>query len=194
MDDDQGYNVDMPTSPEMPAIIKRRRPRFERVKNLSFQLTDRDCEITLFVGMGRFRSSRQIRAMFGGSYHVLHRLQALYHASILDRPQAQKEIFVKGGGSGSHIYALAPKGARLLNERYGTQFPDIDWLHANREVGRPHNPPRPRHRRPGRRRALSRALTQRHRTDRREDAHRRLQDPARIAASALHVETDHPSR
>ena len=143
MDDNQGYNGDMPTATETPEPVKQRRPRvrrprFERVKNLSFQLTDRDCEITLFVGLGRFRSSPQIRAMFGGSYHLLHRLQALYHAAILDRPQAQKEIFVKGGGSGSHIYALAPKGARLLNERYGTQFPDIDWLHANREVGRPH--------------------------------------------------------
>jgi hypothetical protein len=119
-------------------LAPTRKQRFQRANDpIPFQLTDRDAEIILFVGLGRFRSSEQIRTMFDDRPTILRRLHRLYHNGYLDRPEAQKEYFRADGGSWPHVYALADKGARFLNERYALMFPETDWRHKNASVGRP---------------------------------------------------------
>ncbi|MGA2843390.1 MAG: replication-relaxation family protein [Steroidobacteraceae bacterium] len=54
----------------------------------------------------------------------------------LDRPRAQIEYHVRGGGSAPLIYALGNRGAELLSARDGYGKRDIDWAHKSRESGR----------------------------------------------------------
>ena len=115
-----------------------RNRRFERTSEPpAFQLTDRDAEIILAVGCNRFLNSRQVQVLFPGSPdNILRRLKGLYHAGYLDRPRAQLDYYTTAG-SAPMVYALADRGARLLNQRYGATLPETDWRHKNRAAGRP---------------------------------------------------------
>lgn len=126
----------MPTDTTQAPVPRKR--RYERSDNhVPFQLTDRDAAIVLAVGRNRFLTSRHIQALTTGSGDkILRRLEGLYHAGFLDRPRAQLDAYTRTG-SKPMVYALANKGAALLNERFATQFPEVDWFHKNQSVGRP---------------------------------------------------------
>jgi hypothetical protein len=116
----------------------RRRPRFTRAETpLSFQITERDVAIVRHVARHRFLRSTHISQLLDAPHKkILERLSSLYHAGYLDRPRAQLEYHVRGGGSAPLIYALGNRGAELLSARDGYGKSDIDWAHKNRESGR----------------------------------------------------------
>jgi Replication-relaxation len=64
------------------------------------------------------------------------RLLRLFHSGHVDRPRAQLDYYPTSG-SGPIVYALDDLGARLLTERDGTAFANIEWSRKNREAGRP---------------------------------------------------------
>ena len=130
------YNCAMPTATSPTAMA--RRPRFERASEPpAFQITDRDADLILAVGRSRFLTSRHLQALVAGSADkILRRLSALFHAGYLDRPRAQLDYY-SNTGSAPMVYALSDRGAQLLNARFGATFPDTDWQHKNRSVGRP---------------------------------------------------------
>lgn len=67
---------------------------------------------------------------------ICERLTPLYHAGYLDRPRAQLEYFVQGGGSAHLVYALGNRGARLLETQDGFWDTTIDWAEKNKDSGR----------------------------------------------------------
>src|SRR5712691_7660760 len=109
--------------------ISRRRPRFQRTNQApSFQLTERDVEIVRQVAQHRFLRSTQISRLLAASHKkICERLTSLYHAGYVDRPRAQLEYHVRGGGSGHLIYALGNRGARLLASRSDVAYANVDW-------------------------------------------------------------------
>src|SRR5438552_8320747 len=113
----------------------RRRPRFRRAKEApSFQLTERDVEIVRQVAAHRFLRSTHLSRLLAAPHHkIRERLTPLYHAGYLDRPRAQIEYHVQGGGSAPLVYALGNQGARLLIDR-GLEHADIDWARKNHEA------------------------------------------------------------
>ena len=116
----------------------RRRPRFARAETPpAFQITDRDVEIIRQVARHRFLRSTHISQLLDAPHKkILERLSPLYHAGYLDRPRAQIEYHVRGGGSAPLVYALGNRGAGLLFARDGYGNAEIDWAHKNRETGR----------------------------------------------------------
>jgi DNA-binding Lrp family transcriptional regulator len=64
------------------------------------------------------------------------RLSRLFHAGYIDRPRAQLDYYPTSG-SAPIAYALADRGARLLIERDGIEFSNVEWSRKNREAGRP---------------------------------------------------------
>src|ERR1700692_2201969 len=114
----------MPTTTEPTA----RRPRLRRVDVCrAFQLTDRDMEILRQVGRHRFlRSTHISRLLCAPHKKILERLGTLYHAGYLDRPRAQLEYHVRGGGSAPLVHALGNAGARLLSLQAGLEDAHID--------------------------------------------------------------------
>ena len=60
----------------------------------------------------------------------------LFHAGYIDRPRAQLDYYPTAG-SAPIAYALADRGARLLIERDGIAFANVEWSRKNREAGRP---------------------------------------------------------
>ena len=75
-----------------------RRPRFKRVSNFSsLRITARDREILSAVCRFRFLTTRHIISLVPGSrQNIARRLQRLYHAGFLDRPQAQLPLRFAG--------------------------------------------------------------------------------------------------
>jgi hypothetical protein len=118
--------------------VPRRRPRFSRAETPpAFQITERDVEIVRHVARHRFLRSTHISQLINAPHKkLLERLSLLYHAGYLDRPRAQLEYHVRGGGSAPLIYALGNRGAQLLCAHDGYDRADIDWAHKNRESGR----------------------------------------------------------
>ena len=118
--------------------IQRRRPRFTRATELPLmQITDRDAEMVRHVAVHRFLRSTQISKLLDAPHKkVIERLSLLYHANYLDRPRAQLEYHVRGGGSEAMVYALGSEGARLLAERNGFNLTYSDWTRKNRDTGR----------------------------------------------------------
>ncbi len=118
---------------------RKRGRRFERpAERPAFVVTPRDIEIIGAVARHRFLTSRQVQLLVIGSQkNILERLKLLWRAGYLDRPRAQITYY-STTGSTRMAYALADKGARLLNEIDGLTFPEDDWTHKNRHVGRPY--------------------------------------------------------
>src|SRR6266436_4989108 len=115
-----------------------RRPRFRRAAEPPpFRLTDDDVEIVRVGARYRLIRSTHIAALVGRSLDRTNdRLMRLFHAGYLDRPRAQLDYYPTSG-SGPMVYALADRGARLLIERDGIDFANVEWTRKNREAGRP---------------------------------------------------------
>src|SRR5712691_9959387 len=115
-----------------------RRPRFRRASQPpAFRLTDDDIVIVRQLARYRFLRSTHIAALIGRSLDRTNdRLSRLFHAGYLDRPRAQLDYYPTAG-SAPLVYALADRGARLLIERYGLSFANLEWSRKNREAGRP---------------------------------------------------------
>ena len=64
------------------------------------------------------------------------RLLRLFHAGYVDRPRAQLDYYPTAGSS-PIAYALADRGARLLIQRDGIEFANVEWSCKNRRAGRP---------------------------------------------------------
>lgn len=116
----------------------RRLPRFNRVETAArFQLTERDTEIVRHVARRRFLRSTHISQLLAASHKkICERLTPLYRAGYLDRPRAQLDYHVCGGGSAPIVYALGNRGAQYLAAHDGVGDANVDWTHKNRTTGR----------------------------------------------------------
>jgi hypothetical protein len=114
-----------------------RRPRFRRASEPpAFRLTDDDVEIVRQLARHRFLRSTHVAALVDRSLDRTNdRLMRLFHASYVDRPRAQLDYYPTSG-SAPILYALADRGARLLIERDGAAFSNVEWSRKNREAGR----------------------------------------------------------
>jgi DNA-binding Lrp family transcriptional regulator len=124
---------------EQVAIEKpQRRPRFRRASEPpAFRLTDDDVQIVRQLAQHRFLRSTHIAALVGRSLdRTNRRLNRLFHAGYIDRPRAQLDYYPTAG-SAPMAYALADRGARLLIERDGIDFANVEWSRKNRSAGRP---------------------------------------------------------
>ena len=100
-------------------------------------MTVGDIEIVRQLARHRFLRSTHIATLVNRSVDRTNdRLERLYHADCIDRPRAQLDYYWKSG-SAPLIYALADGGARLLVERDGASFANLEWSRKNREAGRP---------------------------------------------------------
>jgi DNA-binding Lrp family transcriptional regulator len=115
-----------------------RRPRFRRASEPpAFRLTDDDVVIIRQLARHRFLRSTHIAALVGRSLDRTNdRLSRLFHAGYIDRPRAQLDYYPTAG-SAPMVYALADRGARLLIERDGIDFANVEWSRKNRQAGRP---------------------------------------------------------
>jgi hypothetical protein len=114
-----------------------RRPRFRRASEPpAFRVTDDDVVIIRQLARYRFLRSTHIAALVGRSLDRTNdRLRLLFHAGYLDRPHAQLDYYPTSG-SAPMVYALANRGARLLIDRYGIEFANVDWSRKNHKAGR----------------------------------------------------------
>jgi hypothetical protein len=115
-----------------------RRPRFRRASEPpAFRLTEDDVLIIRQLAHHRFLRSTHVAALVGRSLDRTNdRLLRLFHAGYIDRPRAQLDYYPTNGSS-PMVYALADRGARLLIERDGIEFANVEWSRKNREAGRP---------------------------------------------------------
>jgi hypothetical protein len=115
-----------------------RRPRFRRAPEPpAFRLTDDDVVIVRQLARYRFLRSTHLAALVGRSLDRTNdRLARLFHAGYIDRPPAQLDYY-PNSGSAPMVYALANRGARLLIERYGVDFANVEWSRKNHKAGRP---------------------------------------------------------
>ncbi len=94
-------------------------------------------EIVRQLARHRFLRSTHIAALVGRSLDRTNdRLSCLFHAGYIDRPRAQLDYYPTSG-SAPLVYALADRGARLLIERDGFEFANVEWSRKNRAAGRP---------------------------------------------------------
>jgi DNA-binding Lrp family transcriptional regulator len=123
---------------ELTIASPLRRPRFRRASEPpAFRLTKDDVIIIRQLAQHRFLRSIHIAALVGRSIDRTNdRLQRLFHAGYIDRPRAQLDYYATSG-SAPIVYALAGRGARLLIERDGIEFANVEWSRKNREAGRP---------------------------------------------------------
>ena len=119
-------------------VAPTRRPRFRRAPEPpAFRLTDDDVAIVRQLARHRFLKSTHIAALVGRSLDRTNdRLLRLFHAGYIDRPRAQLDYYPTAGSS-PIAYALADRGARLLIERDGIEFANVEWSRKNRKAGRP---------------------------------------------------------
>ena len=123
---------------DVSTIAASRRPRFCRATEPpAFRLTDDDVEIVRQLARHRFLRSNHIAALVGRSLDRTNdRLSRLFHAGYIDRPRAQLDYYPTSG-SAPMAYALADHGARLLIQRDGIEFANVEWSRKNRKAGRP---------------------------------------------------------
>ena len=119
-------------------VAPMRRPRFRRASEPpAFRLTDDDVEIVRQLARHRFLRSTHIAALVSRSLDRSNdRLARLFHAGYIDRPRAQLDYYPTSG-SAPMAYALADRGARLLIQRDGVDFANVEWSRKNRLAGRP---------------------------------------------------------
>jgi DNA-binding Lrp family transcriptional regulator len=119
-------------------VAPTRRPRFRRASEPpAFRLTDDDVHIVRQLARHRFLKSTHIAALVGRSLDRTNdRLLRLFHAGYIDRPRAQLDYYPTAGSS-PIAYALADRGARLLIQRDGIEFANVEWSRKNRRAGRP---------------------------------------------------------
>lgn len=100
-------------------------------KDKRFALTKRDIEILRYVERHRLlRSRSHLVPLFGGSLHILRRLQKLtaerYLYRLSRRPHEEA------------VYAIGDKGSDLLHRRFGTPRPKVKWTAQNRTLTEHH--------------------------------------------------------
>jgi Replication-relaxation len=123
---------------DVATIAASRRPRFRRAAEPpAFRLTDDDVAMVRHLARHRFLRSTHIAALVGRSLDRTNdRLLRLFHAGYIDRPRAQLDYYPTAGSS-PIAYALADRGARLLIQRDGIEFANVEWSRKNRKAGRP---------------------------------------------------------
>lgn len=123
---------------EIAATSPTRRPRFRRASEPpAFRLTDDDVAIVRLLARHQFLRSTHIASLIGRSLdRTNYRLNRLFHAGYIDRPRAQLDYYPTAG-SAPIAYALADRGARLLIQRDGVDFANVEWSRKNRNAGRP---------------------------------------------------------
>lgn len=96
---------------------------------MGFRLTDRDIEIIRQVERFRLLRSRDhIVPLFGGSKHILRRLQKLTENKYLYRlPERENNE--------QAIYAVGNAGANLLSERFDLPRPKVDYTQKSKDLG-----------------------------------------------------------
>ena len=119
-------------------VAPTRRPRFRRASEPPpFRLTNDDVHIVRQLARHRFLKSTHIAALVGRSLDRTNdRLLRRFHAGYIDRPRAQLDHYPTAGSS-PIAYALADRGARLLIQRDGVEFANVEWSRKNRRAGRP---------------------------------------------------------
>lgn len=114
--------------------MNTRNPRFKRVADRGFQVTQRDIDILRQLHRHRLLDSNLVAALVGGSAQgVRRRLNLLYHGGLVDRPRAQQRT-VYTSGSAPMVYALGNKGADVLLEHCGVVRGKTDWGGKNRQL------------------------------------------------------------
>src|SRR5436853_3872310 len=115
-------------------IGSQRLPRFRRAEQPpAFRLTDDDVVMIRLLARHRFLRSTHIALLVGRSVDRTNdRLSKLFHAGYLDRPRAQLDYYPTAG-SAPIVYALADRGVRLLIERDGIEFANVEWSRKNKE-------------------------------------------------------------
>ena len=109
----------------------KRRPRFKRDQSLTLHLNERDKKIIHLVYENRLMTSEQVKASIDGSdQNITRRLGKLYHAGYLDRPEAQKEPFMRK----PMVYALGDLGAEFLSVELDLPINSLDWRGKNRQA------------------------------------------------------------
>lgn len=94
-------------------------------------------DIIRHLARHRFLRSTHIAALVSRSLDRANdRLLRLFHAGYIDRPRAQLDYY-PASGSAPMAYALADRGARLLIQRDGVDFANVEWSRKNRDAGRP---------------------------------------------------------
>jgi Replication-relaxation len=85
----------------------------------------------------RFVDSRQLRLTLGRGLNeraFLRRLQALFHAELLDRPPQQLRRWWVHGRAKHYVYALGIEGHRLLYPELHRKGAKTDWRLRNRRA------------------------------------------------------------
>ncbi|MEO1582131.1 MAG: replication-relaxation family protein [Pseudomonadota bacterium] len=96
-----------------------------------FAPTERDVEILRAVEHHRLlRSRSHLVPLFGGSMHILRRLQRLTAERYLYR--------LRGRPHEEAIYAIGDRGSDLLHRRFGTPRPKVEWAAQNRTLTERH--------------------------------------------------------
>jgi hypothetical protein len=114
---------------------QNRRPRFERAPVRPMILTPRDLAILRAVHRHRLLRSTHLVALSGGSRQTtLRRLQLLFHHGYLDRPSMQLDWYARG--SEPLVYALANRGAEVLEKEGVVRRGGVRWDTKNRNVSR----------------------------------------------------------
>lgn len=96
---------------------------------MGFQIQPRDIEILRYVRRYRLlRSRSHILPLFGGSTHLLRRLKKLTdHKYVYRLPDRRPHE--------EAVYAIGNEGADLLNQRFGTPRPRVDYTQKNQTLG-----------------------------------------------------------
>src|SRR5512134_564936 len=98
-----------------------RRSRFERERPPGLLITERDVAILEATARHRFVRSTHVQALMPDepAVKILRRLHKLYHNGYVDRPRAQIDYHLSGGGSKPMAYGLTSRGERLVAEETG---------------------------------------------------------------------------
>ena len=115
------------------ATRSKRRKYFTRDHTVSARITNRDKDILLLVARYRFVSSDLIATYINDGSHekIKRRTRKLFHAGYLDRPRAQKPIYVKAGST-AMVYGIGNKGVKILVDEFGFVRRKVDWTMKNR--------------------------------------------------------------
>ena len=113
--------------------------RFQSNRTATLVLQPNDQEVLRLVDRCRFLDSRQLRLTLGRGLNpraFLRRLQQLFHAEYLDRPEQQlNRWWTRGEATKHYVYALGIEGHKLLYpELHRKGAATTDWRLRNRRV------------------------------------------------------------
>lgn len=117
--------------------MELKHPHFRREPKGGLVLQERDVRILELVHEHRFLSTRDLSRLLrhpGSAQALQARLQKLFDQALLDRPPSQ--LVLRFTGQERHlIYALGPRGAQVMAERYGLPMEPRRFGQKNAEVG-----------------------------------------------------------